>query len=226
MTELRAVGVESIVNAGVGGLLVAGDVGLGGKVVGVVTVDVEMVGLNMKNDGNVRRALEVPELEAAKLVDDEVVGLDLIQDVKGGLADVADQPDFATEGGEQVADEGAGGAFALGAGDADDAGGRVGEEILGDAGPVTEGRHGGAAEDKVVGGEILGFEVGGSDGIKNGEVGAAGAEIGFNAVAFLAVTEDSNSHRSIIAQSGLEGWRLGGGEVKLGGEGVDEGFLN
>ena len=55
---------------------------------------------------------------------------------------------------------------------------------------------------------------------------SAGAEIGFNAVAFLAVTEDGNSHRSIIAQSGLEGWRLGGGEVKLGGEGVDEGFLN
>ena len=78
MTELRAVGVESIVNTGVGGLLVAGDVGLGGKIVGIVTVDVEMVGFNMENDGNVRRALKVPELETAEFVDDEVVGLDLI----------------------------------------------------------------------------------------------------------------------------------------------------
>ena len=167
----------------------AGDVGLGGEIVGVVTVDVEVVWLDVENDGDMRRALEVPELEAAELIDDEIAGADLVEDVEGGMADVADQPDTVTESGEEIANKGAGGAFALGAGDADDAGGGMSEEILGDAGPVAEGRDGRAAENEVIVGEVLGFEVGGGDGVKNCDFGAAGAEVVFDALAFFAVAE-------------------------------------
>lgn len=194
LAELGAVGVGGVINTGVGGLLVAGDVGLSGEIVGVVGVDVEVVGLDVENDGDMRRALEVPELEAAELVNDEVGGADLVEDVEGGMADVADQPDSVAESGEEIANESAGGAFALGAGDADDAGGGMGEEILGDAGPIAKRRDGRAAENEVIVGEVSGFEVGGGDGVKNCDFGAARAEVVFDAMAFFAVAEDGDFH--------------------------------
>ena len=77
-SAIRVVGeVDTIIVCG----LVSRNVGLGEEVFGVVGVDVEVIWFEPKDDGNMRRLAQIPELEAAKFVNDNVVRLNIIQNV-------------------------------------------------------------------------------------------------------------------------------------------------
>ena len=128
------------------------DVGFGGEVVGVVCVDIEVVGLQMADDGDMGRSLKVPELKTREFVDNDGICRELVENVEGGGADVADEVSVSTLGIEEGFDEGAGGAFALSGGDADDGAGAVVEKVLGDGGFVLETQwwYGWAAEKYII----------------------------------------------------------------------------
>ena len=87
--ELGGNGVVGIIDAVIVGGLVAGDVGFGGEIIVVILVDVEMIGLQLADDGDVWGFVEIPELETRHFVDDDGILGELVEAVDSGLADVA-----------------------------------------------------------------------------------------------------------------------------------------
>ena len=124
----------------------------GGEVVGVISVYVEMVGLELTDNGDMRRFFEIPELETRHFVNDNRVGGEGIEDIQSGFADVADEVGVAAFGIEKGFDERASGAFAFRGGNADDGTGAVVEEISSDGRFVgkMQRRDGGAPKNYII----------------------------------------------------------------------------
>lgn len=117
--------------------LVAGDIALGGDVVVEVVVDIEMVGFDSEDDGDMGGFFEVPKLETAHLIDNGIGHPDAVEDIKSGSADVADEMDLFVEGLEEGGDKGAGCALSLCAGDANNWDGAATEEIASGGSPAV-----------------------------------------------------------------------------------------
>jgi len=97
-----------------------------------------VVGLQLANDGDVGGLIEIPELETGHFVDHDGVGGEAVEDVDGWGADVADEIGSFVVSVEEGFDEGTGGAFAFGGGDADNRARAVVEKVFGDGGFVWQ----------------------------------------------------------------------------------------
>jgi len=64
-------GVFGIVNEEISLGLASSDISFSIKVIVHISVDIEMVGFNLADDGDMGRFLEVPELEAGHFVDND-----------------------------------------------------------------------------------------------------------------------------------------------------------
>ena len=112
-----------------------------------------MIWLKPAENGDMGRFLEIPELEAGKFVDYDGIFGKVVQDVKGGNADVANKMRIFSEGLEDRMDERTSGTFAFGGSNANNRAGAMVEKILGNTGFVwqTERGDGGAAKDYIIG---------------------------------------------------------------------------
>ena len=136
--DFDRVGVIFEINDAVARSLKFGDVAFGSDIVGIIFVDVEMIGFDAKNDSNVRGFLEIPELEAGKFVNDDGICGEAVEDVEGRDADVADEMSVFFECVKNSFNKRAGGAFAFGAGNADDGAGAMVEKVFSDGGFVLK----------------------------------------------------------------------------------------
>ena len=92
---------------------------LGGEVVGVIFVDVQVVGFDLADNGDMWGIFKVPKLKTGHFVNHNRGGFKVVEDFDGRSADVADEIDIFARGVEQGFNKGTGGAFAFSRGDAD-----------------------------------------------------------------------------------------------------------
>ena len=97
-----------------------------------------MIGLELTEDGDMGGFFEVPELKTRHFVDDDGSWLELVKNIEGRDADVADKVGVFIFGIKKGFNERTGGAFAFSGSDADDGTGAVVEEIFGDRGFIFE----------------------------------------------------------------------------------------
>ena len=84
-------------------------------------VVVEVIGRNVQNDRNSRAAVEILQLEAGELENDEVGRRDIVEKIHRGCAYVAPEPDLPVGAvAKHLEEQRTGGPLSLGPGDADD----------------------------------------------------------------------------------------------------------
>ena len=199
-------GVVEIEDGEVGaGLVTDGDL-LGGGVVGHGLVAVEMVGLDVGDNGDLggeHELAEIIELEGGYFEDDVVGGGDATPFGEEGMADVAAEPGDAAGGFEDVGDEGGGGGLAVGAGDGEDGSGTELEEDVHLGG---DGDAGGAGSGEL--GTIAGDGGGGND---EGGLGEIGTDV--------AAEDETDGEVADLGEGVLE--LVGGGAVGDGDVGAE-----
>ena len=133
--------------------MVADEITFGGEIIIVATMDIEMIWLDLADDGDVWGFLQMPKLEGRELVNDDGIFGEAIEDLDGWSADVADEVSVVTFGVEEEFDERTSGAFAFCGGNADDLAWAMFKKVFGDGCElfIFEWRNGRAAKDHIVG---------------------------------------------------------------------------
>ncbi len=166
---------------------------LGGEIVGVIFVNVQVVGLDLTDNGDMRGFFKVPKLETGHFINHNRGRFKLIEDFDRWRADVADKIGVFARSVQQSFDERAGCAFAFGRGDADNGAGAVVEKVAGQGGFIVEFQRWdrGAAENYIIGRIIFVGEFGRSEVLENVELGVFkfSFKVFFGGLAFFAVAE-------------------------------------
>ena len=133
--------VVGVINHVVIGGLETSDVGLGVDVVVKIGVDVEVIWLDVADDGDVRRFGDIPKLEAGHFTDDDGMLGELVEYFDGRDVHIADEIDIFVQFFQNGFGEGASATFAFGAGNTDDGAGTMVEKISGDRGKILDFWH-------------------------------------------------------------------------------------